>query len=348
MKRRFDIIRCLVAIFSVAGLLLVSPALAQNTAMQELLNKVDRLQREISTLQRQVYRGESPPPAAAQPLPANTAPADPRRAARNSIQITQLENEIRRLTGQMEEVNFRIRKTQVRLDKLVADMDQRLTALEGGGQPVGDAAAPRMTLHLTPPAAPALTPPLSATPVLPNVGSQPGVLGTIPKNLAVTSPKGLATPPAAPPPSAAAGTTVAKPAARLVLPPGTPKSQYEYALSLMRQKLDFAAAEIAFKAFIEQHPKDGLTGNAYFWLGQTFYARKSFQDAVFAFAEGFQKFPTGTKAPDSLLKLGMSLSRLNKQREACTTFGRLVAKFPKANPRLKARAERERSRAKCR
>jgi len=347
MKRRFDLIRFPVAISSVVGFLLVGPASAQNTAMQELLNKVDRLQREISTLQRQVYRGENPPP-----VPVNIAPADPRSAARNSIRLAQLENEIRRLTGQMEEFDFRIREIQVRLDKLVADMDQRLSALESGGQPVGDvAAAPRTTLPLTPPpklAAPALTPPIPATPTLPNVGSQPGVLGTIPKKFAVTSPKGPRTSPLGPPPSAAAGSTVSKPAARRVLPPGTPSSQYDYALSLMRQKLDFAAAEIAFKAFIEQHPKDGLTGNAYFWLGQTFYARKRFQDAVFAFAEGFQKFPKGTKAPDSLLKLGMSLSRLNKQREACTTFARLLAEFPKSNPRLKARVDRERNQAKCR
>jgi tol-pal system protein YbgF len=352
MKRRFDLIRLPLAISSLAVFLLVSPALAQNTVMQALLNKVDRLQREISTLQRQVYRGESRLPAAAQPLPVKPAPADPQSAARNSVRLAQLENEIRRLTGQMEEVDFRIREIQARLDKLVADMDQRLTTLEGSGQPVGDAAAaPRGTQPLAPlpqAATPALTPPPSATLVPPNIGSQPGVLGTIPKNLAVTSPKGPVAPPIAPPPSATARTTVATPVAQPVLPPGTPKSQYDYALSLMRQKLDFAAAEIAFKAFIEQHPKDGLTGNAYFWLGQTFYARKSFQDAVFAFAEGFQKFPTGTKAPDSLLKLGMSLSRLNKQREACTTYGRLFAKFPKASPRLKARADRERIQAKCR
>ena len=352
MKRRFDLIRFYVAISSVAGLLLVSPALGQNTAMQGLLNKVDRLQREISTLQRQVYRGESLPPVAAQPLPVKTAPPDPRSVARSSVRFTQLENEIRRLTGQMEEVDFRIREIQARLDKLVADMDQRLTAMEEDGPPVGDAAAaPRATLALTPlpqAAVPALTPPPPATPFPPNIGSQPGVLGTIPKNLAVTSPKGPVTPPPAPPPSKTVRTKVVKPAVKPALPPGTPKSQYDYALSLMLQKQDFAAAETALKAFIDQHPKDGLTENAHYWLGETFYVRKSYQDAAFAFAEGFQKFPKGRKAPDSLLKLGMSLSRLNKQREACTTFGRLFAKFPKANPRLKARAERERSRAKCR
>ena len=36
------------------------PVLAQNTGMQELLNRVERLQRELSTLQRQVYKGEAP------------------------------------------------------------------------------------------------------------------------------------------------------------------------------------------------------------------------------------------------------------------------------------------------
>ena len=130
--------------------------------------------------------------------------------------------------------------------------------------------------------------------------------------------------------------------------PGTPKSQYDYALSLMLGQQDFAAAERALKAFVEQHPQDDLTGNAQYWLGETYYVRRSYQNAAFAFAEGYQRYPKNRKAPDSLLKLGMSLSRMGKRKEACTAFSRFLSKYTRANDRLKARIDRERRQAKCR
>ena len=117
MTSRISIFRTmrLVAVL-LAACVVAEGAAAQNPAMQELLNRVDRLQRELSTLQRQVYRGETPPSAAAPdsgapPAPASAGvPSDVRTAARNSIRITQLENELRALTGRLEEVDY-VRQT---------------------------------------------------------------------------------------------------------------------------------------------------------------------------------------------------------------------------------------------
>lgn len=346
------------------SILLPAAVEAQNTGMQQLLNRVDRLQRELSTLQRQVYKGEAPPPVAA--LPPAPAAGDPRNAARNSIRITQLESELQKLTGRIEEVDFRTRQIQSRLEKLIADMDRRLTALEGGTQsgaalpgavPQSVTPSANQRLQLRPPSAaasPSAPASAAAPPTSPNRGAPPRTLGTIPKDMAVTRPRGPANVPPQPPlraqpaaPATAAAQT-ASVAPTAVLPAGTPQAQYDYALSLMLKQQDFAKAETALQAFIEKNPKDGLTGNAHYWLGETFYVRKNYQDAAFAFAEGFQKFPKGNKAPDSLLKLGMSLERLEKRREACTAYSRLLSTFPKANARLKARVQRERSKAKCR
>ena len=339
-------------------------ASAQNPGIQELLNRVDRLQRELTTLQRHVYQGKTPPAAAGQPLPAAPTPSDPRTAARHSIRIAQLEGEISRLTGKLEEFDFALRRIEGRLDKLVVDLDQRLAELEGGAPPPAGAeppplASPNANLPLRPPslpepttAAPPPAPPAGTVPPPPRpVASQPGVLGTIPKDLAVTNSRGPATVPPAPPPANAtppATASVAPSQPPAVLPQGTPQSQYDYALSLMLKQQDFARAEQGLRAFVRQHPQDKLTGNAQYWLGETYYVRQSYQDAAFAFAEGYQRYPKSGKAPDSLLKLGMSLSRMEKLREACTAFSRFLSKYPKANARLKARIDRERRKAKCR
>ena len=358
------------AILCLTAVLLPAAVQAQNTGVQELLNRVDRLQRELSTLQRQVYKGEAPPPAAA--LPLSPGAGNPRNSARHSIRITQLEGELQQLTGRIEEIGFRTQQIQARLEKLVSDMDRRLTALEGGTQSGAESGTqsgtvpqsvgnPPSNVGLTlrpPPAAqspsqaPSQAP--SAQAPAPARGAAPGVLGTIPQNMAVSSPRGPANVPPQPPlraqpaPSATPAAQTAAVAPAAVLPAGTPKAQYDYALSLMLKQQNFAKAETALKSFIETNPNDGLTGNAHYWLGETFYVRKSYQDAAFAFAEGFQKYPKGNKAPDSLLKLGMSLDRLEKRREACTAYSRLLSTFPKAGARMKARVQREQSRAKCR
>ena len=354
------------AVLCLTAMLLPATVQAQNTGVQEMLNRVDRLQRELSTLQRQVYKGEAPPPAAA--LPRSPGGSNLHDAARHYIRITQLEGELQQLTGRIEEIGFRTQQIQARLEKLVADMDRRLTALEGGTQsgiqsgtvPQSVGSPPsNVGLTLRPPPA-AQSPSLASSvkapapklaPSAPARGAAPYVLGTIPKNMAVFSPRGPANVPPQPPfraqPAAPTAQTAAVvPAA--VLPAGMPKAQYDYALSLMLKQQDFAKAETALKSFIETNPNDRLTGNAHYWLGETFYVRKSYQDAAFAFAEGFQKYPAGNKAPDSLLKLGMSLDRLEKRREACMAYSRLLSTFPKAGARLKARVQREQSRAKCR
>ena len=341
MKSRLPILRTIA--IAVAVGCAAPAAVAQNAGVQELLNRVDRLQREVSTLQQHVYRGTPPPaPASAAPVAA-AGGEDPRVAARNSVRITELENEIRNLTGRLEEVDFRLRQIQERLESLIADVDQRLTAFEGGTPAQRDGAEPAPNVQ-TPiaraPGAPVLTP------LQPRIeASPPGVLGTIPKDQAVTAPRGPSVVPAAPPNPAV---PPAQTASAAPLPPGTPEQQYDYALGLMLQKQDFATAETALRRFIDDHPKNDLTGNAYYWLGETHYVRKDYQDAAFTFAEGFQRFPKGAKAPDSLLKLGMALAQLDKSKEACTAYSRLLSKFPKVSARLKARVQREQDRSNCR
>ena len=49
--------------------------------------------------------------------------------------------------------------------------------------------------------------------------------------------------------------------------------------------------------FLEKHPQDDLASNAQYWLGETYYVRKNYQDAAFAFAEGYQRYPESRKAP---------------------------------------------------
>ena len=82
-------------------------------------------------------------------------------------------------------------------------------------------------------------------------------------------------------------------------------------------------------------------------MGETFYVRGQYKDSARAFAEGFQTYPDSAKAPDMLLKLGMSLSGLKKDSDACVALKQLPLKFPTAPAQVLERGAQEVKRLNC-
>ncbi len=216
--------------------------------------------------------------------------------ARLQVRVATLEQDIRAATGQVEELDFRIRRLEERLETAIADMESRLERLEAAAQGAPVAAAP-------------------------------------------AAPRGPAPPPtAAPPPQA--------PAAAATLPDGTPEEQYAYAFRLL-QTAQYDTAEAALRAFVDRHPEAELADNARYWLAETYYVRGNFEGAAKAFATAYQAKKDGSKAPDSLLKLGMSLAKIGRTDDACTTFAQLKRAFPRAPQRIEDRRAAEATRLGC-
>lgn len=124
------------------------------------------------------------------------------------------------------------------------------------------------------------------------------------------------------------------------------KTAYDAAYDLLR-KNKYAEAENAFRSFMTEYPDSSLVGNANYWLGETYYVRGNYETAAGIFADGFTKYGSNSKAPDNLLKLGLTMSALGKKEEACTALLGLSETFPKASDSLKKRAADEAEKIKC-
>ena len=330
---------------------------AQNSDLQSLIQRVDRLQREIVTLQRQVYSsGEAPAPASelANLGPDTGGEVPPRIAARLQTRVDELEAQLRSLTGQIEEANFQARQVASRLDKLIGDVDFRLQELErrvggGIGAPLaeGDPAAQ----------------PSGAGFAAGGAGgtSGPQVLGQVSQaevdalrarqqqqQFQDQAQAGQVEAQAGQVQGQVQSDAAAAPAAQqtAALPGGSVQADYNHAFGLL-SKANYGEAEVALKSFLETHPDDPLAGNAKYWLGETYYVRGDFRNAAVTFAEGFQRYPDSTKAADNLLKLGMSLAQLEKKDDACGAFGELLKRYPDATTSILQRATRERERLGC-
>lgn len=309
------------ALIGVLQLTSVGIARAQDRDLRPLLDRLDRMERDMNQLQRQVYRGGSTSGA-----PVPVVPADGGTAVNVELRLDQIETQMRTLTGSLEEVNYSIDQLKRRLDKLVGDVDQRLTQLEHPGTPAGAAtgavaAAPAPGAGANPAAPPSQAGTLVAPPVAQSSGGQIAA----------------ARPPAAPTPAPGGGGT---------LPSGSAQDQYNYAFGLLRQA-DYPAAEEALRTFVQRYPNDPLAGNAEYWLGETYYVRKDYNNAAATFAEGYRKYPQSGKAADNLLKLGMSLGNAGQKKEACLTFNQLAHDFPKASGNITERANQEKQRLGC-
>lgn len=110
---------------------------------------------------------------------------------------------------------------------------------------------------------------------------------------------------------------------------------------------EYDKAEKAFTKVITRFPNDKLAGNAQYWLGESFYARKEYDKAAVAFAKGYQQYRSSPKAADSLLKLGMSMQALDKKKEACAAFVSVPKEFPKAEKSVTDKAKSEAKRLGC-
>jgi tol-pal system protein YbgF len=125
-----------------------------------------------------------------------------------------------------------------------------------------------------------------------------------------------------------------------------PKQLYEQAYGYLLQR-DYGAAEQAFEDFLKRFPSDPLGANAQYWLGESLFVRGQYRAAAAAFLKGYQNWGKSPKAPESLLKLAMSLQRLGQKDAACTSFSELTTKFPSAPAHVKSTANAERQRAGC-
>jgi tol-pal system protein YbgF len=131
-----------------------------------------------------------------------------------------------------------------------------------------------------------------------------------------------------------------------VLPKVSIAEQYKYAMTVMKSG-DFEKAEIAFKEFVDTHSKHELAGNAQFWYGETFYIRQLYEDAAAAFLEGYQKYPNSSKAPENLLKLGVTLGELGELEQGCKMIVNLKKAYPKTDVSILQKSSYEKKRFNC-
>lgn len=138
------------------------------------------------------------------------------------------------------------------------------------------------------------------------------------------------------------GQTVTQPATTAVDTSGATDSEratFQRAMSAFEAQ-DFGSSSDQFDTLIANFPGGPLTGEAHYWKGASQAGLGDWGAAARSFLESFSGSPQGTKAPDALYRLGISLRELGQTEEACLMLSEVPIRYPAAPILAEAAAER--------
>ncbi len=318
------------AILAASVVLLPVAAAAQSS----LDGRVGKLESEMHAVQRKVFpggAGQTIQPDIAAPsqvgdpsigTPASSPLAD------LTARIGSLEQQMSTVTGQAEQNQYKLRLLQEQLDAYKRTTDARFAALASGAP----ADAPAATAGGDD-ALPARMPPAKAT-------RGNGATGTVAKPAPVrdSAPAKVSRDPA----RADAVAAVEKPSTG-----DATEDAYLYGYRLWQAKL-YPEAEAQLKKVVADYPKSRRASYAQNLLGRSYFDEGKPSLASMAFYDNYKKMPDGERAPESLLYLGQSLTKLDKPADACKVYTELTDVYGgKISAGMKADVAKGRSVAKC-
>lgn len=225
-------------------------------------------------------------------------------------QIQALQSQLANLQGRTEELQHQIDELKRTSTSQYVDLDSRIGRIEGGGasaSPAGSASA---------------SPPADAS--LPDVAL--GDSTTIP----VDRPLDQSVPSLGDAPTSASLESMPRPGAAesvVSADPAAEKASYDSAFSALKDGR-YAESARRFQGFVDEHPQSDLASNAYYWLGESYYAAENFGVARETFETLLTRYPNSAKASDALLKIGYCQYETKQWDAAESTLNDVVSRYP--------------------
>jgi len=287
--------------------------------LKSISDQIQVITKDLKTLEKAVYQ-KSDVVTLKPSASLNSDGLNEDIMTKHLLKLNEIEDQFRELTNKFEEVSFKLDKLSSRVTKIQSDNQLRFSDLENGTSIVEKEKQAAL--------------PGSNKPQ--DFGAAPGYQTTnLPKEQSINSVE-------------TAQTVIAEePEKRESLLPNKPaKEQYEFAVSFMKVG-DYETAEFALKEFIDKNRDHDLAGSAQYWYGETFRIRQLYSDAATAYLDGYQNYPKSKKAPDNLLKLGITMVQLGEKDQGCKMISGLKKEYPKASKSVLQKAQYEQKKFKC-
>jgi tol-pal system protein YbgF len=107
------------------------------------------------------------------------------------------------------------------------------------------------------------------------------------------------------------------------------KLEYERLLGLFGDG-DLDGARQGFAVFLRDYGDSDLAPNARYWLGESYYSKKEYPQAIESYDRVELDFPRSEKAPAAILKKGYAYLAMNDRKRASLAFSQVLASYPRA------------------
>jgi len=109
-----------------------------------------------------------------------------------------------------------------------------------------------------------------------------------------------------------------------------PQALYDQAMQLFRSG-DFPGAREGFTRFMGLYPKTDLASNAQFWLGESYFAEKKYDEAIVAYDKVVKEYPKSEKLSSALLKMGMAFLEKGDKKTGVILLKKVIREYPQSN-----------------
>ena len=284
-----------------------------------IIDQIQIITKDLKTLEKAVYKSSD---AIVSNSTSSSNSLNEDVLTKHLLKLNEVEDQFRDLTNKFEEINFKIDKLSKRVSKIQSDSQMRFSDLENTNQNIDKIKNKKVNL------------PGTSKPG--DFGASPGYkTSNLPDKQEINSVE-----------TTNSVFTSEAEQTESILPDKGPKEQYEFAVSFMKVG-DYETAEFALKEFINKNKDHDLAGNAQYWYGETFRIRQLYSDAATAYLDGYQNYPKSKKAPDNLLKLGITMVQLGEKDQGCKMINGLKKQYPKATKSLLQKAQYEQKKFKC-
>jgi len=119
---------------------------------------------------------------------------------------------------------------------------------------------------------------------------------------------------------------------RIAAPPNPAESQLVYEAAyqdLVKGKYDLARQGL--QQYLQMEPQGALADNAHYWIGESYYSQKNYEEANKEFSLVLEKFPDDDKAPSAMLKLAYAQIASGKSVAGKKNLEALIKRFPQSN-----------------
>ena len=115
-----------------------------------------------------------------------------------------------------------------------------------------------------------------------------------------------------------------------VLERPTDKKEFLALADTQAREGERALARQLYGEFLKKWPRDPLTGEAHFGLGETYYADDKCREALFEYGKVLQEFTRSTSAPAAYLRSSECFQKLKMNEEAKLALEELIRSHPRS------------------